>query len=72
MEVSFYLTVRNRDDDTPGYYYVGEQRHVNVALPLQFVLAILKESGFAVKKKKEMPFIQLQRQIWSPQHLLLQ
>ena len=50
-----YSTVRNRDDDTPGYYYVGEQRHVNVALPLQFVLATLKESGFAVIDTNMLP-----------------
>jgi hypothetical protein len=52
-----YSTVRNRDenDNTPGYYYVGKQRYVQVALPLQFVLATLKESGFAVADINMLP-----------------
>ena len=52
-----YSAVRNRDDNdnTPGYYYVSEQRHVQVALPLQFVIATLRESGFAVMDMKMLP-----------------
>ena len=52
-----YSTVRNRDenDDTPGYYHVGEQRYDQVALPLQFVLATLKETGFDVADTNTLP-----------------
>ena len=52
-----YSTVRNRkeNDDTPGYYYVGEKRHIQVALPLQFVLTTLKECGFAVIETNKLP-----------------
>jgi hypothetical protein len=43
-----HSTVRNRKegDDTPGYYYIGEKRHIQIALSLQFILMTLKESGF--------------------------
>ena len=52
-----YSSVRNREenDDTPGYYSVGNERHIQVALPLQFVLTTLKESGFAVVETNELP-----------------
>ena len=52
-----HSTVRNRkeNDDTPGYYYVGEKRHVQVALLLQFVLMTLKECGFAVIETNKLP-----------------
>ena len=52
-----YTSVRNREenDDTPGYYYAGEEKHIQVALPLQFVLTTLKESGFAVVETNELP-----------------
>ena len=52
-----HSTVRNREkgDDTPGYYYVGEKKHIQVALPLQFVLTTLKESGFSVIETNRLP-----------------
>ena len=52
-----HSTVRNREegDDTPGYYYVGEKRHIQIALPLQFVLTTLKECGFSVTKANKLP-----------------
>ena len=52
-----YSTVRNRKegDDTPGYYYVGETRHIQVALPLQFMLTTLKECGFTVTETNKLP-----------------
>ena len=52
-----YSAVRNRDenDNTPGYYYIGEQKHVQIALPLQFVLVTLKESGLAVVEMNMLP-----------------
>lgn len=52
-----HSTVRNREegDDTPGYYYVGETRHIQVALPLQFVLMTLKECGFSVIGTNKLP-----------------
>ena len=37
-------TVRNKEG--LGYYYVGEHKYVQVALPLQFVLTTLEENGF--------------------------
>ena len=45
-----YTTIRNReeDDDTPGYYGIGERKYFDAALSLQFVLDTLIESGFAV------------------------
>ena len=47
-----YSSVRNRGehDQTPGYYYVGETKHIQVALPLKFVLKTLEENGFTVAK----------------------
>ena len=52
-----YSSNRNREehDQTPGYYYVGETRHVQVALPLQFVLTTLKENGFNVVETNMLP-----------------
>ena len=52
-----YSSVRNREenDDTPGYYYIGKEKHIQVALPLQFVLTTLKESGFAVIETNKLP-----------------
>ena len=53
-----YSSVRNNreeNDDTPGYYYVGQKRHIQVALPLQFVQATLKENGFAVMETNNLP-----------------
>ena len=52
-----YTTIRNREkgDDTPGYYGIGERKHFDVALSLQFVLDTLKESGFAVVETNELP-----------------
>ena len=52
-----YTTVRNRNDhdDTPGYYTIGERRYIDVALPLKFVLATLKDSGFTVVEANEIP-----------------
>ena len=52
-----YTTIRNREanDNTPGYYYVGEQRIVQVALPLEFVQATLNECGFSVEKTNTLP-----------------
>ena len=52
-----YLSVRNREenDDTPGYYYSGDERHIQVALPLEFVLMTLKESGFSVVETNQLP-----------------
>ena len=40
---------------TPGYYYVGEQRIVQVALPLEFVQATLNECGFSVENTNKLP-----------------
>ena len=52
-----HSSVRNREenDDTPGYYTIGKERHIQVALPLKFVLTTLKESGFAVIETNELP-----------------
>jgi hypothetical protein len=52
-----HSTVRNRKegDDTPGYYYIGEKRHIQIALSLQFVLMTLKESGFSVIEINKLP-----------------
>ena len=52
-----YTTVRNRDDDddTPGYYTVGDKRYNYVALPLKFVLSTLKGGGFTVVEANEIP-----------------
>ena len=36
-------------------YYVGEQRIVQVALPLEFVQATLNECGFSVEKTNKLP-----------------
>lgn len=45
-----YSSIRNREehDQTPGYYYVGKMKHLQVALPFEFVLKTMKESGFTV------------------------
>ena len=52
-----YSSVRNRGehDETPGYYHVGKEKHIQVALPLQFVMTTLKESGFLVAEINELP-----------------
>ena len=35
--------------------YVGEKRHIQIALPLQFVLTSLKECGFSVIETNRLP-----------------
>ena len=52
-----YSSVRNRGehDETPGYYHVGKEKHIQVALPLQFVMMTLKESGFSVDETNQLP-----------------
>ena len=35
--------------------YVGEKRHIQIALPLQFVLKTLKECGFSVIETNRLP-----------------
>ena len=52
--VLLYSSVRNRGehDETPGYYHVGKEKHIQVALPLQFVMMTLKEAVFWSLKKK--------------------
>ena len=52
-----YSSVRNRGehDETPGYYHVGKEKHVQVALPLQFVVMTLKQNGFSVVEINELP-----------------
>ena len=37
------------------HYYVGEERHIQVALPLEFVQTTLKECGFNVVKTNKLP-----------------
>ena len=39
-----HFTVRNKEGQ--GYYHVGENKYVQVALPLQFLLTTLEETGF--------------------------
>ena len=52
-----YSTIRNREDNdqTPGYYTVGKQRHDEVALPLEFVLKTLQENGLTVNETNVLP-----------------
>ncbi len=52
-----YTSIRNREetDNTPGYYYVGEEKYIQVALPLEFVQATLTECGFDVIKTNKLP-----------------
>ena len=52
-----YSSIRNREehDQTPGYYYVGETKHIQVALPLKFVLKTLEENGFTVAETNILP-----------------
>ena len=52
-----YSSVRNRgaSDQTPGYYYVGKIRYIQVALPLQFVQTTLKDNGFEIIKTNMLP-----------------
>ena len=52
-----YTSIRNREDNdnTPGYYYVGKEKHIQVALPLEFVQTALKECGFDVVKTNKLP-----------------
>ena len=52
-----YSSIRNREegDDTPGYYYAGEGKHIQVALPLEFVLTTLKGNGFDVNEANSLP-----------------
>ena len=52
-----YSSIRNREehDQTPGYYHVGETKHVQIALPLQFVLMTLEENGFIVMETNMLP-----------------
>ena len=52
-----YSSIRNREehDQTPGYYHVGETKHLQVALPLHFVLMTLEENGFIVMETNMLP-----------------
>jgi 2-polyprenyl-3-methyl-5-hydroxy-6-metoxy-1,4-benzoquinol methylase len=52
-----HSTIRNREEgnDTPGYYYINEKKHIEVALSLQFVLMTLKECGFSVIETNKLP-----------------
>ena len=52
-----YSSVRNRGehDETPGYYHVGTEKHIQVALPLHFVIMTLKESEFLVVETNQLP-----------------
>ena len=50
-------SIRNRGehDQTPGYYYVGETKYIQVALPLNFVLNTLEENGLTVAGTNVLP-----------------
>lgn len=52
-----FSTIRNRreGDDTPGYHYVGEEKHTEVALPLNFVQTTLSECGFDILETNKLP-----------------
>ena len=52
-----HTTLRNQEDhdNTPGYYAIGDMRYFDVALPLNFVLATLKASGFIIVEANEIP-----------------
>ena len=52
-----HTTIRNRKehDLTPGFYTIGGTKHLEVALPLQFVLMTLEENGFIVIETNMLP-----------------
>ena len=52
-----YTSIQNQEDNDnyPRYYYVGKEKHVQVALPLEFVQTALKECGFDIVKVNELP-----------------
>lgn len=52
-----YSTVRNRaeHDQTPGFYFIGESKYAQVALPLKFVMKTLEENGFTVAQTTMLP-----------------